>query len=136
MFLIRKAGALIVGAGMLAGCQMQMHPRNPGPEALNSTVIATDPAMDKRQWDVTQANYVNDAVWAHPIYSPFQPITLPYKGNAVTDTFVFLGDIPCIPVAMFIAYPWTFEANKSVSAPPTYTLMPPLPDGPQVPSTY
>ena len=69
-------------------------------------------------------------------YSPLQPTTLPYKLNAVTDTAVYLGDVVYIPVGMFIDYPWTYQANKSVSAPPTYTLMPPLPDGPQVPSKY
>jgi len=136
MCLIRKTGAFIVGAGMLAGCQVQNGPRAPVAGPLNSAAIATDGAMDKRQWDVTQANYVNDAVWAHPFYSPLQPETLPYKGNAVTDTVIFLGNLVYIPVGMFIEYPWTFEANKSVSAPPTYTLMPALPDGPQVPSTY
>ncbi len=136
MCLIRKAGALIVGAVMLAGCQVQNGPRAPVAGPLNSAPIATDGAMDKRQWDVTQAIYVNDAVWAHPFYSPLQPTTLPYKLNAVTDTAVYLGDVAYIPVGMFIDYPWTYQASKSVSAPPTYTLMPPLPDGPQVPSKY
>jgi hypothetical protein len=128
--------ALVLGMVLLAGCQVQNGPRAPVAGPLNNAPIATDGAMDKRQWDVTQANYVNDAVWAHPNYSPLQPKTLPYKGNAVTDTLAYLGNVFYTPVGMFITYPWIFEANKSLALPPTYTLMPALPEGAQVPSTY
>jgi hypothetical protein len=139
MFLIRKAGALIAGAGMLAGCQafhVGLTPRSPVTGGLSNAPIATDGAMEKRQWDVTQANYVNDAVWAHPIYSPLQVDPVSYKGNGVIEPVLFLVNVAYIPFGLFIQYPWTFEANKSLAFPPSYTLMPALPDGAQSPSTY
>jgi hypothetical protein len=140
MYLIRKAGGLALIAGLLAGCQdfhVQLDPRSPvGAAALENTPIATDPAMDKRQWDVSEANYANDAVWAHPIYSPLQVDELPYKANAIVENALFLGNVCYIPVGMFIQAPWSFQANKSLALPPSYTLMPPLTEGAQVPSTY
>jgi len=139
MFSIRKSGTFVLVVGMLGGCQSfhaSLAPRSPGLSPLSNTPIATDPAMATRQWDVTEALYVNDAVFAHAIYSPLQVDQISYKGNAAVEPVLFLANLIYIPVGIFIQYPWTFEANKSLSAPSSYTLMPPLPQGPQQPSTY
>jgi hypothetical protein len=138
MFLIRRAGSVAMMAGLLAGCQSfhaQITPRAAVTE-LSNTPITTDGAMDKRQWDVSQANYVNDAVWAHPEYSPLQVDRLSYKLNAVVEPVLFMANVVYIPFGMFVQFPWTFEANKSLAYPPSYTLMPVMPDGAQIPSTY
>jgi hypothetical protein len=131
MFSIRKPAitALIIGMGMLAGCQVEMKPHDFGPAPLSSTPITTDQAMEVRQWDLSVASYANDAVLAHPTYSPLQPDRLKYDGNAILEPILFLGDVVYIPVGMIIKFPWEFEVNKSISAPASYTLMPPLPDG-------
>ena len=120
---------VIFGLLLLGGCQLQQNV--PPPEALNSTPIQTDPAMQKRVWDPSAAIYANDAVLAWPNYAPLQPVDLPYELDAVTGTPLFLGDLCYIPPGMFIEPPWSLEASKSLSPPPSYTAMPPLPNGPE-----
>ena len=130
---------VLLVAGMLGGCSeyhVDLHPRSPGPTPLSNTPIPTDPAMEMRQWDVSEALYVNDAVFAHPIYSPLQVDQFRYEGNSVIEPVLFLADVIYIPFGMFIQYPWTYEVSKSLSAAPSYTLMPPLPEGAQPISRY
>jgi hypothetical protein len=139
-----------VGAMMLCGCQeakddanaqikaFQIVKRVPPPEPLNETVVLGDPALDLRQWDPSAAYYINDAVVAGPTYSPLRVTAMDYWLNAPVEQLLFLGDLFYIPVGVFIEYPWSNEVYKSFTAEPSYTLMPPLPNGPaQVPtSTY
>jgi hypothetical protein len=140
MFLIRKPGAMLIliGMGMLAGCQWEREPRPPTNGNLSDAAIPTDQAMDKRQWDSTQAHYANDGVFAHPNYSPFRPTPLDnrFRLNALTEPWLYLADVAYIPVGVFIDYPWSFRVNKSISAPPSYTLMPALPEGQEPVPTY
>lgn len=138
MFSIRKTRVmmLVAGVGMMGGCEAQIHPKTPGPEALSSYAIPSDPAMEKRQWDVSFSKYGNDAVLAHPTYELLEAKAENYEINAVTEPVFFVGNVAYIPVGAFIEFPWKFEINKSVSAPPTYTLMPPLPDGAEIMPTY
>jgi hypothetical protein len=131
MFSIRKSMLMLIGAGLLGGCTFQMQPKPLSDGNLSSTPIATDSAMEKRQWDTTEADYGNDAVFAHPFYAPLQPTSLNYRWrlNAFTEPWLFLGNDLYLPVGLFIQFPWTFQVNKSISAPPSYSLMPVLPDG-------
>ena len=133
---IRKlaSSAVLLGLFMLGGCQLENN--TPGPEALSSTPVTTDPAMQKRQWDPSAALYVNDAVLTRPDYTPLQPIALPCIANAVTDTVLCLGNLCYMPAGVFIQFPWTMEVNKSLFTPSSYTMMPPLPDGPEPVPTY
>jgi hypothetical protein len=126
--------AVVLGLFVLGGCQLERN--TPGPEALNSTPIKTDPAMQKRQWGPSPALYVNDTVLTRPDYTPLQPIALPCILNSVTDTVLCLGNLCYMPAGVFLQFPWTMEVNKSLSTPSSYTLMPPLPDGPAPVSTY
>jgi hypothetical protein len=138
MFSIRKPAAMLfmVGVGMLAGCQVQMQPHTATDGNLNTKPIATDQAMDKRQWDNSASYYANDGVFAHPFYGPLVTEAQRYYLNAFSDSVLFLADLAYLPVGVFIEYPWTFQVNKSVTAPPSYTLMPALPDGPEPVPTY
>jgi hypothetical protein len=139
MFSIRKPGImLLVGVGMLAGCQLQMQPRPASNGDLSSTPITTDQAMKMRQWDASPSNYANDTVMAYPFYSPFQATSLCYRArlNAFTEPVLFLLNDFYLPVGVFIDFPWELQPNKSISAPPSYTLMPTLPDGPEPVPVY
>jgi hypothetical protein len=119
---------------VLAGCQLQQNV--PPPEALSATPVRTDPAMQKRAWDPSAAIYANDAVLAWPNYSLLQPIDLPYELNSLTETPLFLGNLCYIPPGMFIEFPWSLGASKSLSTSSSYTVMPPLPNGPEPLPTY
>jgi hypothetical protein len=119
---------------MLGGCQLERN--TPGPEALSSTPIQTDPAMQKRQWDPSAAVYANDTVLTRPDYTPLQPLALPCITNAVTETVLALGNLCYMPAGVFLQFPWTMEVNKSLSTPSSYTMMPPLPDGAEPVPTY
>jgi hypothetical protein len=133
MFSIRRARmlVLIVGGAMLAGCEAQIGPRNPPRMAVDTTPIRTDNAMAIRQWEPISAGIPNDGVLAYPTYEPLEPTGLPYKLNAVTETFLFMGNTIYTPVGVFIEVPWKFDAYKSFLPAPGYTWMPPLPDGPE-----
>ena len=137
MFSIRKARLLtmMVGLGMLTGCELTVHP---GPSKSLSTIsIPTDQAMQARQWDVSTTGYVNDGVRAHPIYQPLQLPPEQYELNAIGEPVLFLANLIYLPVGVFIEYPWSFEVSKSLVLPPSYTLMPPLPDGAEpMPTIY
>ena len=127
--------AIIIGAGMLWGCQLTQKPG--ASHEISTASIPTDQAMDKRQWDASLSNYPNDAVWACPHYQPLEMKPEPYKLNAVAETVLFLGNLGYLPVGIFIQYPWSWEASKSLALPPSYTLMPPLPEGAEgMPTIY
>jgi hypothetical protein len=148
----RKLGlmTLAVGAMMLCGCQQanedakaqidafHIVKRVPPPEPMNETVILGDPALGLRQWDPSACFYINDAVVAGPTYAPIKVGAMDYWLNAPVEQILFLVDLLYIPPGVFIEYPWSNEVYKSFTAQPSYTLMPPLPQGPaQVPtSTY
>jgi hypothetical protein len=125
---------VVLGLFLLGGCQLEHN--TPAREALNSTPVKTDPAMQKRQWNPSAALYVNDAVLTRPDYTPLQPIALPCIGNSVTDTVLFLGNLCYMPAGVFVQFPWTMEVNKSLSTRSSYTMMPPLPRGPEPVPTY
>ena len=143
---IRKYGLMILAAGavMLGGCQQakeqaaafHLQKYTPPPEPMNDTPVAGDPALDVRQWDPSSAFYVNDAVVAGPTYSPLRVSAMDYWLNAPAEQLLFLGDLFYLPVGVFIEYPWSDIVYKSFTAAPSYTLMPPLPNGPeQAPSS-
>ena len=133
---IRKlaSSAVLLGLFMLGGCQLENN--TPGPEALSSTPVTTDPAMQKRLWNPSAGFYVNDAVLTRPDYTPLQPIALPCILNALTEPVLYLGNLCYVPAGVFFQFPWTMEVNKSLSTPSSYTLMPPLPNGPELEPTY
>jgi hypothetical protein len=110
---------------------VHLQQRIPPTEQMSDAPIPTDGAMALRVWDPTPAFYVNDAVWAWPNYSPLQPGVLPYELNIFTEPFLFLGNLIYIAPGVFIEIPWNFEVYKSLSPPPSYTAMPPLPNGPE-----
>ncbi len=103
----------------------------PPTEQFNDAPIQTDGAMAMRAWDPTPAYYVNDAVWSWPDYTPLQPAVLPYDLNMLTEPFLFLGNLLYIAPGVFLEIPWQLQVYKSLSPPPSYTCMPPLPAGPE-----
>lgn len=119
---------------VLAGCQIQQ--KTPGPEPLNATPIHTDPAMLHRLWTPAPAYYQNDSVVAGPDYVPLQPTPLSYPLNVFTEPVLFLGNTFYSPVGVFLELPWREQIYKSMSCPPSYTLMPPLPPGPEPTPQY
>src|SRR5271163_4006568 len=90
MFLIRNARmtALVIGVGVLGGCQQLL--QHPGPVAtVSNSSIKTDQAMDQREWDFSPTLYANDAVLSHPNYQPLQLPPEPYELNALGEPFLF-----------------------------------------------
>jgi hypothetical protein len=137
MFSIRKAQlALVVfAAGMLGGCQLLEHPQPL--TAVSTTPIRTDQAMATRRWDISVAGYPNDAVVSQHNYQPLMVPPISYKGSAVAEPLVFVANILYMPVGVFIDVPRSRTLSKSLALPPSYTLMPPLPNGPEpVPTLY
>ncbi|HEX4055632.1 MAG TPA: hypothetical protein VHX86_15310 [Tepidisphaeraceae bacterium] len=120
------AGALFLA---LAGCQFQQ--KTPAPEALNATPIKTDQAMAHRNWAPVPAYYQNDSVMTWPDYAPLQPKPLPYDLGLFMEPVLFLGNVCYIPAGVFLEPGWQEQIYKSMSCPPSYTLMPPLPVGPE-----
>jgi hypothetical protein len=118
-----------LGGLLVAGCQLQQHA--PAPEPLNATPINTDSAMALRQWGPTSAYYQNDSVYTWPDYAPLQPKPLQYELNLFTEPVLFLGNTFYLPVDAFMEPGWREQIFKSMSCPPSYTLMPPLPGGPE-----
>jgi hypothetical protein len=112
----------------LAGCEFQQHA--PAPEPLNAAPIKTDQAMQKRLWSPSPTLYVNDSVVTWPDYAPLQSVALPCELNFFTDPVLFLGNMGYIPAGVFIEPAWKEQTFKSQSPPPSFTLMPPLPVGP------
>jgi hypothetical protein len=125
MYSIHKTAGLLVAALLLGlgGCQMEQ--RRPGPEPLDNAPITVDPAMQQRDWPMTEALYVNDTVMAYPDLKPLQPTRTPTYETVVTEPALFLADTVYIPFGVFIEPQWKMVAYKSMSTPPTYTAMPP-----------
>ncbi len=121
-----SAAALLLAMGLagISGCAYSY--RTPAPEPLNDKPIVEDGAMAARQWNPSVAYYENDTVMTHPTYAPLEPTVLPYEANALTETPLLIANTVYWPVGMFIDAPWIYQANKSLSMPPTYTAMPPL----------
>jgi hypothetical protein len=117
------------GGLLLAGCQLQQH--TPAPEPLNASPIQTDQAMEKRLWSPSPTYYVNDSVVTWPDYAPLQSAALPDNLNTLTDPLLFLGNLGYIPAGVFLEPAWEEQIFKSQSPPPSFTLMPPLPVGPE-----
>jgi hypothetical protein len=138
MFSIRKSlGLLAIAAiGSVGGCQAQLGPKPPWNGGLSDAAIPTDHAMQLRQWDTSSTFYVNDAVLAHPFYSPLQSEQIRYRLGALSEPVFFLADAFYLPVGVFLEYPWEMQVNKAIAAPPSYTLMPALPNGPEPVPTY
>jgi hypothetical protein len=121
-------GVLLVASLCLNGCAWQQH--EPGPEALNPVPIKTDQAMEKRLWSPSPTYYVNDSVVTWPDYAPFQSVALPDGLNFFNEPLLFFGNMFYIPAGVFIEPAWKEQTFKSQSPPPSFTLMPPLPAGP------
>ncbi len=117
------------GGLLLGGCQFQQH--TPAPEPLNATRIKTDPAMRERRWSPSPAYYVNDSVVTWPDFAPLQSVALPCIANTFTDPVLFAGNTFYVPAGVFVEPVWKEQTFKSLSPPPSYTLMPPLPVGPE-----
>jgi len=122
----------------LTACQMEQ--RIPPPEALNPKPIATDAAMQARQWSPSVANYKNDLVDAWPTYSPLRSnpprVSAPLLRPEATfvEPALFLGNAIYTPVDMiFVDHPWTPMDDKSLRMEATYSAMPPLPPSPPPP---
>jgi hypothetical protein len=144
---IRNIGLMIAVAGaiMLGGCQETKQEAKafyiekrfiPPPEPLNDAVVVGDPAMDVRQWSPSAAPYVNDAVVAGPTYSPLKVTQLKCCGNALVEPLFFFGNTLYTPFGCFIVPPWSDIVYKSFTAESSYTLMPPLPNGPEKAPSY
>jgi hypothetical protein len=114
-----------IGVTGVGGCQLQK--TVPGPEPLSTATISTDPAMEGRAWSQTPAYYANDAVVTTPNYMPLQSQAEPSNLNSIIEPALFVGNIFYLPVGVFIDVPWKQVPSKSLSTPPTYTAMPPLP---------
>lgn len=136
----KRIPILFAAAVIAAGCSsventaestVHLQQRIPPTEAMNNAPVQIDGAMVLRTWDATPAIYINDAVWAWPDYSPLQPGALPYELNVLTEPVLFLANLAYIPVGVFLEVPWKFEVYKSLSPPPSYNVMPPLPNGPE-----
>jgi hypothetical protein len=134
VYSIRKRirGVLMAGwaCGLgLAGCQLQQ--KTPGPEPLNDTPIKTDQAMEIRQWTPSPSLYQNDSVIAWPDFAPLQSVALPYPLDFFTEPALFVGNTFYFPAGIFVEPIWKEQTYKSLSAPASYTLMPPLAAGPE-----
>jgi hypothetical protein len=136
MWSIRKSLAIgIAGAAIfLTACQEQQ--RVPGPEPLAATNVAPDPAMQVRNWDPSVATYNSDLVMAWPNAQPWVSESLPGLENGGTEVFLFLGNLGYSAVQFVTVNPpaWEKLPYKSLSMPPSYTAMPPLPP-PATPGT-
>jgi hypothetical protein len=129
------AAALIGGCSSMDSVKdtakdvVHLQQRVPPTEEMNNSPVMGDGAMALRQWDPTPGFYVNDAVWAWPNYSPLQPGPLPYEMNILTEPVLFLANLVYIPAGVFLEPPFILEVYKSISPPPSYNVMPPLPGG-------
>jgi hypothetical protein len=109
----------------------------PPPEVLNPTVVLGDAAIDLRRWTPSSAFYVNDGVVAGPTYTPLKVTRLHCCGNALVEPILFVANSVYTPFGCFIQAPWADVVYKSFTADGSYTLMPPLPNGPQkLPPSY
>jgi hypothetical protein len=142
---------LLAATMLLGGCQtMKQDARDdtkafyidknsrhiPPPEKLNETVVLGDPAMDLRQWTPSSAHYVNDVVVAGPTYSPLKVSQLHCGGNAIVEPVLFFANSLYTPFGCFVTAPWADIAYKSLTTNPSYTVMPPLPNGPSKAPPY
>jgi hypothetical protein len=127
--------AAIFAAAIFPGCQAQQN--IPGPEPLAATTVAPDPAMQVRQWEPSAADYQSDLVVAWPTYTPMMSKQLPGLENAGTETFLFCGNLLYSPIEFCTGNPVAWEKTdyKSLSMPPTYHAMPPLPLQAAAPAT-
>jgi hypothetical protein len=129
MFSIRKrigAGltAGVLGVMPLAGCQIQSS--KPATEEMSTATIASDEAMQKRTWTPSSTTYTNDTVVAFPTLAPLSAAG-DSQWNVFVDTGTFMANSGYAPVGFFTEPDWVMVQYKSVSVPPTYTAMPPLP---------
>ena len=136
MFSIRNSGrssgspSTIFAAALLSlllatGCQRV---QNTPPEALNTTPLVIDRAMQLRNWEPSSVEYANGSVVAGPLGFWFEPRPdLPEWQHTFVDPAMFAGQALILPVTVFFPPPWTDFAYRGATVEPTYTAAPPLP---------
>ena len=65
------------------------------------------------------------------ILLPLQSVALPYPLDFFTEPALFVGNTFYFPAGIFVEPIWKEQTYKSLSAPASYTLMPPLAAGPE-----
>ncbi len=135
MCLIRKVKRNLAWA--MAGCvlasmgcnnsRVQVVARIPPPEPVLNVPNKEDAAMQARQWPVTAAFYTSDVVRAWPRSWPLWPKKMRTRLEVFRETRLFLTNSLMFPFLIWVEPAWRMVDYKSISMPPTYTAVPPLP---------
>lgn len=93
---------------------------------INPTPIATDPAMEHRNWASSTAAYANGVTVASPtgLYVRADP-RLPTLAQGAVETPLFLGQVIILPFDILWDPPWKPIAYPRAQAPSSYTAAPP-----------
>lgn len=125
MCLIRKSILVaILALAMFPGC-VRKSAQTPD---MVTEPVATDEAMQKRDWPLKSALYQNGSTVAGPtqfnyIGKPEQPEWTYYY----SDFGAFMANMGLLPYNL-IAHPqWTTQVYTGAVVPPSYTAVPPLP---------
>jgi hypothetical protein len=120
-------GAMIIGGGFTSGCQPI---ENIAPDELDPTPIPVDPAMARRDWELSYARYEPTGVISSPTLFSFYSQPYSWGGGystTLTELPLFGLNVLLIPYQIFASPAWREREYRAATIPPTYTAMPPLP---------
>jgi hypothetical protein len=141
--------AVVAGTTALAalgtGCSYK--PPAPKPDAVDTTPMPVDEAMQVRDWPRTTAEFKSGGTVAGATRFPYNPGTVgdgssqaiggPERTNAVVDTVAFVLQTGALPFTYLFDPPFVKREHYGVTYEPSYTLMPVLPaDESPAPDAY
>jgi len=111
--------ALVGGSGCVVAQQR-------GLDRVDPTPIATDDAMQLRNYPLSKARYpsLSQTTGSTEFLFAADP-GLDSVGQGAADMPVFLSNIVALPVAMVLTPPWAGIRTVALAMPPTYTANPP-----------
>jgi hypothetical protein len=129
----KASNALFAAIGLMSlttsGCVMN-RPASP-PEVLDSTPIAVDAAMERRNWEQSRAVYASTGTVAGNTGLMFRSDPArPDWQNGIAEPFIFLTNVGLMPVSLVMTPPFAPVEYRSATVEPTYSGNPPLPEAP------
>lgn len=123
----RFVGAMFLTA--IGGCSSYQRIQNSPPEAVSSTPLTVDAAMQLRNWDRSTARYANGDTIAGPTGFNYEPkwYQEPESKYYYLDLPLALGQTLMLPVNLIVTPPWEPVRYTGSTVDPSYTLMPALP---------
>ena len=108
----RKHLVLSLAALAIVGCQRGW---NIPPDQLDPTPIATDSAMEKRQWDQSKATYAWTGVQTYPTLETWKPAENQPFYYQYGEVPMFLGNIVASPYAAYKTPPWRLQEYRGAT---------------------